>query len=177
VINTVTVDIVRKGISSSHLLVGDLDYIGMCGAYPQADLKINCTQQEFIDWVQKLRYGSDDKDRQQAIAYFQNLVTQQIFIKIPELLNQYDQNEWIHLRLLITARELAQLPFELVMPPMELCGDNKDVFPLCTAKRVTFTRETKQMGGRPYKWPVDSRVLFAWAQPGNPVPFQQHWDA
>ena len=79
----------------------------------------------------------------------------------------------MHLRLVTTPKEIAQLPFEMALTPIQLQNNTpQKPFFLNPDIKTTFTREVRHIAFKHYDWPFLPRILFAWAQPNNAVPWQ-----
>jgi hypothetical protein len=175
--HTVTIEILRTGESHNHELSEKTKYIALCGSHPHVDLTIDCTQATFSKNKKMLRYfESDEQQRQKGICFFEQLITK-IFDDIVPLRIEGQTKDWLHLRLVITPRELAQLPFELALTPKGFPGHPLEKFLLNPQKLTTLTREVRQVGPLKYNWPYKPRILFAWAGPGAEVPYREHSDA
>jgi hypothetical protein len=175
--HTVTIEILRTGESHSHELSEKTKYIALCGSHPHVDLTIDCNQTTFSKYKKMLRYfESDEQQRQKGILFFEQLITK-IFDDIVPLRVEGQTEDWLHLRLVITPRELAQLPFELALTPEGLRGHPLKRFLLNPQRLTTLTREVRQVGTLKYNWPYKPRILFAWASPNAEVPYREHSDA
>ncbi len=179
--NTFTVELVRSGPNYNQNL-GSVGYIGMCGSSPQVDIAINCTQKQFNRHTRNLRYGSsiDESKRAEAISFLKQLIGKQIFNNMPALVAETAKETGpLHLKLLVAAKELAQLPFELAIPPVKLYKPGNDEFEACKNRPIVITRATRQNSNVHYQWPFKPRILFAWAQPPDvaPVPWEKHLKA
>jgi hypothetical protein len=75
-----------------------------------------------------------------------------------------------HLRLVLSASELALLPFELALAPVGFPGAGQPLL-LQSLRPVTITRETRRVHEEQVVWPDRTRVLFVVASPPElPVP-------
>ncbi len=172
--HTVTIELLRTGESTGQALSEKTKYIALCGNYPQADLTINCNQSTFSKYKEKLRYlDADEKSRKEGIAFFENLITK-LLDDIDPLRIYGQTDDWLHLRLLTKSRELAQLPFELALTPKGFQGEHLKRFLINPQRLTTLTREVKQVGSSRYVWPHIPRILFAWAEPMDTVPHEDH---
>lgn len=175
--HTVIIEILRAGESHSHELSEKTKYIALCGSHPHVELTIDCNQETFSNYKKMLRYfESDEQQRQKGIRFFEQLITK-IFDDIVPLRIEGQTEDWLHLRLVITPRELAQLPFELALTPEGFMGHPLKRFLLNPQRLTTLTREVRQIGTLRYNWPYKPRILFAWAGPDAGVPYREHSDA
>ncbi len=80
-----------------------------------------------------------------------------------------------HLRLVLSASELALLPFELTLSPPGCPGEGQPLL-LQSLSPVCITRETRRVAQSQLVWPDETRVLFVVASPAGqePVPALAH---
>ncbi len=163
--NSLTIEILRKGQAVNQLLSSETDYVALVGTEPAIDLKIPCNQEEFNKFIALLRYNKKDAgSRQSSIDYFQDLITNIIQQVYPEQKADGTHDSFIHLRLVTTPKEIAQLPFELALTPSVLKDETSNTpFFINPRLKTTFTRELRQSSSRNYSWPFKPRILFAWA--------------
>jgi len=175
--HTVTIEILRTGESHNFELSKQRKYIALCGSYPHVDLSIDCEQATFSKYKKKLRYfDSDERQRQEGIRFFEQLLTK-IFDDLEPLRIEGQTEDWLHLRLVISPRELAQLPFEIALTPKGFRGYPLKRFLLNPQRLTTLTREVRQVGPLRYNWPYKPRILFVWADPCAEVPHREHSEA
>jgi hypothetical protein len=176
--NTIIIEILRNGQTVNQLLQKELNYIALCGPEVAKDFMIKCDQEIFDDHIKLLRYDTDESSRQLGIAFFQELITGIIDQIYPAELAKVLKKDFLHLRLVTTPKEIAQLPFEMALTPKELQNtpDRKPFF-INDDIKTTFTREVRHVYFDHYNWPVKPRILFAWARPGDDVPHIGHADA
>lgn len=177
---TIEIEILRTGQSLNLQLDSGNNYIALYGADPARDFTIPCTQADFDTHAALLRYKDGDEQKRLAgIGFFQALMSRIIGQVYPEDAARPGADDFLHLRLVATPKEIAQLPFELALTPAPLCEEGMPAAPFFVNPKlkITFTREVRQASARHYKWPHQPRILFAWAQPGNTVPHDEHLDA
>ncbi|HMK24995.1 MAG TPA: CHAT domain-containing protein [Chitinophagaceae bacterium] len=177
--NEIVIEILRDGQTVNQLLKSGTNYIALYGSDPAKDFMINCEQQEFNNYVKLLRYDNTNEiSRQSGIAFFQDLISGIIDKIYPAQIAQGIQNDMVHLRLVTTPKEIAQLPFEMALTPSVLQNEMpRTPFFVNPKIKTTFTRELRQLSFKQYNWPFKPRILFAWAQPNNKVPQQEHLKA
>lgn len=168
------IGIARTGKANNYLLNEDTKYISMCGNKPEVTFSIKCEQNDFIKVVNKLRYD-DPYSSAEAISYFKNLSTE-IFKDLQYL--EIDENELtpLHIRLVTTPLELAQIPFEFALAQPTKTGGKESFLLANPLRKITLTREVRQETEASYLWPHMPRILFAWAQPVAEltVPHEEH---
>jgi len=79
----------------------------------------------------------------------------------------------VHLRLTLSAAELALLPFELAEVPV---GSASSAVSIQTRPPVSLTRHVRTVSSEGLVWPDRPRVLFVSGNPDD-VPFAEHRDA
>ncbi len=175
--HTLTIELLRVGKPHDHALSKKIKYIALCGSHPPVDFSINCDQDTFINYKKKIRYfESNEQERQEGIHFFENLITK-ILDDIEPLRIEGQTEDWLHIRLVMTPKELAQLPFELALTPKGFQGQHSKKFLLNPQRLTTLTREVRQVASTRYSWPHKPRVLFAYAEPEDKVPHEDHFAA
>jgi hypothetical protein len=117
-----------------------------------------------------LRYNdADPSSASAAISFFEKLMAT-IFKNLKYLDHYRSDKGPLHIRLITTPMELAQLPFEFV--PSSWDAIETAMTPLLTdpERIITLTREVLLETDARYIWPKQPRILFAWAEPRNAVP-------
>ena len=166
------IELSRPGTPDNHNLSPDTRYIALCGTYPEVNVLVNCNQFKFFEVIKNLRYSNaNPAATRKAVAFCESLVTK-LFADLdyPDLQQQHD--EPLHIRLVANPMELAQLPFEFVRLPLNADIPATGAMLADPGRMVTFTREVRQKSDAGYVWPHVPRVLFAWAQPSETVPFE-----
>jgi hypothetical protein len=169
------IELTRTGKPHSKLLSRDNQYLALCGTNPEQTFSVDCDQDEFYDQIKNLRYNNaNPAATQKAIAFCQKLVTD-IFQRTKYMVRSLEDNEPLHIRLVVNPLELAQLPFEFVRVPLDTAVPVTATLLAEELKIVSFTREVRQESELRYEWPPMPRILFAWAQPSEDVPHEgQH---
>lgn len=171
---SIIIGISRPGDPDDVLLSPNVNYVSRCGTRPEKTFVINCKQNDFYNQVNRLRYNSGNPVyAKNAIDYFQKL-TGSAFNDLKYLEIDSADTSPFHIRLVTTPMELAQLPFEFVPANWDNAGP-ANVPLLANPNRViTLTREVLQESEARYVWPKQPRILFAWAQPSEDVPYEEH---
>jgi hypothetical protein len=176
--NSIAIELLRTGTPHNQTLSPGVTYLALCGAHPPAEFRINLEQYKFSRYLQLLRYKDGPRASSILLAReaLQEIITK-IFEEIPALQMEASTNDgWLHLRLVMTPRELAMLPFELALTPNGFQGARDKPFLLNPQRLTTITREVRQVAPKKHDWPAKPRILFAWAQPENAVPHAEHAD-
>jgi len=79
----------------------------------------------------------------------------------------------VHLRLVLSASELAALPFELAKIPVGPAAWAEGWLALQTRPPVVITRRTRNVSPEGVRWPTKPRVLFIASDPAD-IPFEEH---
>lgn len=174
--NSLIIGIARTGKPNNSVLNDETRYISTCGNKPEVTFSIDCGQDQFIRVINGLRYNDADPDSSsEAIAFFEDLATQ-LFKNLRYL--EIDENDPapLHIRLVTTPFELAQIPFEFALTPPNISGDQRIPLLANPQRKITLTREVRQESEAKYIWPSKPRILFAWAQqvPNLAVPHEEH---
>jgi hypothetical protein len=178
--HTVTIEIERIGPIAGNSLSRQTKYNISCENQPTVTLEIECDQPTFNEKKEILRYNDvKEEARLASIDFFGKLITgilNRISPPIALEINRHPE-EAFHLRLLMDAKELVQLPFELALNPNGVQGQPFVPFLLNQRRVITMTRSVKQTGSSEYKWPLDTRILFVSASPNESVPHDEHFKA
>jgi hypothetical protein len=164
------IGISRPGDADGVSLAPSNAYVARCGSFPEVSFSIKCKQLEFYEKVKELRYtDGDPTSSDDAIDFFQHL-TREIFDNLKYLDNVEKGKSSLHIRLITTPMELAQLPFEFVP------GKAEGSLPLLADpdRAITLTREVLQVSEARYVWPKQPRILYAWSEPTASVPHEKH---
>jgi hypothetical protein len=172
---TVTIELLRTGESAGFALSEKTKYIALCDDNPQVELTVNCDQKTFNKNKEFLRYTNTDILRKKGITFFGELIKDVLDKIVPYLMKDLT-DDLLHIRLVITSRELDQLPFELALTPIGFAGAGKQHFLINDLRLTTLTREARLVTSYRYNWPDIPRILFAWAEPECEVPHQKHED-
>ena len=181
---TVTLELLRHGPAHNQLLSPLTPYLALCENHAPVTLNVPFEHNQFLHRLSALTYefGSSDLAENQRRFQLQDTGRElsRLLCAIPGLtaeLNRLgeESKEIVHLRLVLSASELALLPFELVLAGNGFPGFGQPLslqnhVPLC------MTREVRRVQEKMAPWPKDAKVLFVWAQPpGLPaVPVPAH---
>jgi hypothetical protein len=176
---TVTLEILRHGPPHNQLLSPLTQYMALCGNMPASTLELPFEHAEFLLRFRNLQYKESADARilelQETARTMSNVLG-----KVPGLIRELKEDEGraaevIHLRLILSANELALLPFELANAPYGCPGAGQPLV-LQSQCPISLTREVRRVSSEE-NTPVPSdppRILFAAASPGGPVPFDAH---
>lgn len=178
--HTITLELLRHGPSHNQLLSPLTPYLALCENHGAVTLHVPFEHNQLLHRLEALNYRSDN-----AVRIFQLKDTAaelgKILGLIPGLTAEANKQDLFaepltHLRLIISASELALLPFELALAPAGLPGAGQHLL-LQPQMPICLTREVRRAPDNDLKWPEDSpQILFIAAAPpevGN-IPIEAH---
>ena len=127
---TVTVELLRHGSAHNQLLSPLTKYLGLCGNFGATSVRVPYEHQQFLSRLQVLRYsdgqGGDHELRKAIITETAQEITE-ILESLRGLTSELGTTDGeagavIHLNLVLSAAELAMLPFELANVPPGCAG-------------------------------------------------------
>ncbi len=167
----IKLEIMRHGSSHNQLLSPLTAYLAVCENEPVSSLQIPLTHADVVRSTRALSYQYDELERQGALHDAASKMAA-ILASMPGLMQQLGGTETAqHVRLILSAAELALLPFELAFLPQSLSHASKH---LLLQQNMVLTRETRRRVARTYDPNAEARVLFAFADPQAAVPAAAH---
>jgi hypothetical protein len=181
---TITLELLRHGPAHNQLLSPLTPYLALCENHAPVTVNLPFEHNQFLHRLTALTYEFGDSRIADDQRKFQLQDTgrelSRILSLIPGLtaeLNRHreESNEVIHLRLILSASELALIPFEVV-----LAGNGHPGFgqPLLLQNQapICLTRETRRVKDTQFQWTSHAKVLFVCASPAGlaPVPADAH---
>lgn len=176
---TITLELLRHGPAHNQLLSPLTPYLALCENHAAVTLNVPFEHNQFLFRLGALDYKHSDESRIFQLKDTAKVIGD-LLAMIPGLTaesNKEDNNkeQLTHLRLIISASELALLPFELAISPNGLPGAGQYLLlqpqlPLC------LTREIRRVPNENFQWPKKLRILFVAAAPpeaGN-IPLESH---
>lgn len=182
-ISTISLEFLRHGPAHNQLLSPLTQYLGLCGNYGANTVRVPYEHQEFLSLLESLRYndgGRNDVQRRQLDLNKTAEEMARIFASVPGLLSTLGQTPEgevtvIHLDLILSASELAMLPFELAKVPPGCAGGEGNRLLLQTLLPICLTRRVRSVSNENLVWPDKPKLLFIFAQPRYmSVPVRQH---
>ncbi|HZO52249.1 MAG TPA: CHAT domain-containing protein [Bryobacteraceae bacterium] len=182
-------ELLRHGPPNNQLLSPLTQYLAICENHPATTLQVPFEHNQFLHRLRALSYALGQESRA-----FQVKDTAQVLAdllgKVPGLVAEMnrddalnddsglrlrDPNRATHLRMILSASELALLPFELTLSPPGFPGSGQPLL-LQFKDPICMTREVRRVAERSWNWPQNPKVLFIYASPGNvgAVPWQDH---
>ena len=175
-LDTITLELVRKGPPHNQLLSQLTDYLALCGDFEAESVHLPFDHADFEERQQSLQYKASPEERDAQLEEFGHQMGD-LLGAVPGLIAALKaaKGDMTHLRLVVTPHELSLLPFEsTVVPKGAPGGDGKWL--LQTEAPVTITRKVRGVPEEHVRWPSEPRVLFAWASPSRvgSVPYEAH---
>lgn len=188
-VRTVSVEFLRAGPPHNQLLSPLTRYLAVCGDGRVGEITVPYEHSEFVRRLQSLRYLSPregerahqrNAERQAALIELSRQMSQ-ILSSIPGLTTQISPHhcgaELVHLQFVISAAELAMLPFELSGTLEQPGAAPGNYIQLNGKPLITMTRRSRGAVDQCVRWPTAPRILFVAADPEQPIPYQAHVDA
>ncbi|GAA4420184.1 hypothetical protein GCM10023187_55240 [Nibrella viscosa] len=176
---TITLELLRHGPPNNQLLSPLTPYLALCENHAAVTIYVPFEHNQFLHRLSGLRYEAGDNARLFELTDTAKIIGE-LLGGIPGLTaesNKSDQstNSLTHLRLIISASELALLPFELSLAPNGVPGAGQHLL-LQPQMPICLTREIRRVPGEQLQWPKKPRILFvAAAPPGvGDIPLQSH---
>ena len=177
-VSELKIELLRKGPPHNQLLSPLTEYIALCGEYAASTIHLPYEHRDFLDQLDALRY--EDKARRKVVLTRTANDMAGILSQIPGLVSEMVKAQHAHrgltnLRLVVSASELALLPFELATVPDDAPGAGMHLL-LQTQVPLTLTREVRHLGPLDIDWTRPPRILFASASPPGVgrVPLAEH---
>ena len=185
-IRQVKLEIFRSGPAHNQLLSPLTPYYAICGSEGGITIKFPFEHRQLLNRLTRLRYATktDNISSQQREAEVRELgeIIGRVLGQIPTLVSELghagSNDNLVHLRLSISAYELALLPYELAIGTNGFPASGSPLF-LQPHIPITITREVRHGQPLPIKWNRPPRILFVYACPEgfNLVPYQEHLEA
>ena len=177
---TITLELLRHGPSHNQLLSPLTPYMALCENHSAETLYVPIEHYQFLHRMKALSYQSKDE----TARTFQLADTAQLMGNllgaIPGLTAESNKPDGTderitHLRLILSASELALLPFELTQAPNGLPGSGQHLL-LQSQMPVCLTREIRRTDDDLFVWPRIPRILMIAASPPGvgDIPLPEH---
>jgi hypothetical protein len=180
-IRTVTVELLRAGPAHNQLLSPLTQYLGICGDSGAGVVSPPYEHATFLRRIRAMRYEGEGEDNKERLGVLRDIGVDMAKILgavpgLPGALNAHSGGgveTLVHLRMMLTASELAQLPFELSKMPIGPNSSDDSWLALQTRMPVCMTRRSRNVSTKGGSWPVFPRILFIAPDPAN-TPFLDH---
>lgn len=176
---TITLELLRHGVAHNQLLSPLTPYLALCENHAAVTLHVPFEHNQFLYRLRALGYKLQEESRLFQLQDTARTLSE-LLATIPGLTAESnkangDADQFTHLRLIISASELALLPFELALSPSGLPGAGQHLL-LQPQLPICLTREIRRVPGEQLQWPKKPRILFAAAAPPNvgAIPLEAH---
>jgi hypothetical protein len=180
-VRRVEVELLRQGPRHNQLLSPLTDYLAMCGDFPGGVVHVPWEHAEVLNLLDDLRYTVSSAEPSDRLAVVRDRAGAQLatmLAMIPGLAgvlagDTSDTGTLTHLRLVVSAAELAVLPFELAKVPVGAGSVGDQWLGLQPDRPVCITRHVRGATAAT-RWATSPRILVV---SGDDVPFAEHLDA
>ncbi|SED46687.1 CHAT domain-containing protein [Burkholderia sp. WP9] len=168
----ITLELLRQGPSHNQLLSPLTAYIALCENHSAVTLHVPFEHNQMLYRLRALSYQLGPEAREFQLGDTA-AVLGKLLGEIPGLTADLNRRgtdaaagdeQVTHLRLILSASELALLPFELATAPSGFPGEGQPLS-LQTQQPICITRETRRVPEGYLRWPSKPRILFAYASP------------
>ncbi|CAM3179596.1 CHAT domain-containing protein [Corallococcus soli] len=177
---TVTLELLRHGPAHNQLLSPLTPYLALCGNHDTETIQVGLEHLSLTRSLEQLRY---QQGRRMATFAMQDAAREvsHLLESIRSLTAELASSDpvegqrIIHLRLVLSASELALLPFELATSHVGMPGQGQPLA-LQTVTPVCLTREVRRVAASTLEWPTKPRILMVTAAPRevSAVPAREH---
>ena len=178
-VRNVTLELLRHGKAHNQLLSPLTQYLALSGNHSAVTLTVPLEHQQFLNRVRQLRYQSSAEERASWLREMADLMSTVLGGATPlvaELSGTCEQEYGLlNLELVLSASELALLPFELANAPEGMAGAGESL-QLQPQMPLTITRRVRRVSNPRFVWPIKPRILFVGASPGGvgAIPLEAH---
>jgi hypothetical protein len=176
---TITLELLRHGPPHNQLLSPLTPYLALCENHAAVTVQLTFEHNQFLHRLRALSYQLGPEPRAfqlQDTAVALGVLLAGVPGLTAELSRQSQQGEsHAHLRLIVSASELALLPFELALAPNGFPGAGRPLL-LQNALPLSLTREVRRVQEEHLHWPKRPKILFIAASPqgAGAVPLESH---
>lgn len=166
---TISVELLRAGPPHNQLLSPLTQYLALCDGHAAETLRLPFEHHDFVLQMQALRYqqGPELNWRARFAQVARDMA--EVLGQIPGLATtlgrgRTDGGELVHVEAVLSASELALLPFEAADSPATFASAG---LPLSvqTVLPVSLTRRNRRYSGADVKWPRRPKILVVVASP------------
>ena len=177
-VRRVEVELLRRGPRHNQLLSPLTDYLAVCGDFPGGVVHVPYEHAEVLALLDDLRYTVSAAEPTERLAVLRDRAGTQLaamLATVPGLAGMLagdHATELTHLRLVVSAAELAVLPFELAKVPVGAGSTGDEWLALQPDRPLCITRQVRGVTAAGH-WPTEPHVLVV---SGDDVPFAEHLD-
>ncbi|MEZ5352399.1 MAG: CHAT domain-containing protein [Bryobacteraceae bacterium] len=187
---TITVEILRRGPAHGQLLSPLTEYLALCGNRDAETLRVPFEHRQLLTALNALYYR-DSKVTQQLqledAASALGRMLGELRGLVAELSDGSDRKadsgdrkadsantkDMVHLRLILTASELALLPLELARSAPGMPGSGQHLA-LQNEVPLSITREIRRVTDQRLQWPGRPKILFLASAVAGKIPMEAH---
>lgn len=176
---TIRLELLRHGPPHNQLLSPLTDYLALCENHPAASIQIPFEHAEFILRLKALQYKNGTTETRLEVEDMARPITRMLS-SVPGLIRELaehagDAAPLFHLRLILSANELALLPFELADAPPGFVGAGQSLL-LQSQAPVCITREVRRVSADDASFGelTAPKILMVAAGVAGPVPLEAH---
>jgi CHAT domain/D-alanyl-D-alanine carboxypeptidase/Putative peptidoglycan binding domain len=189
----ITLELMRHGSDHNQLLSPLMPYLAVCENAPVTSLQQPFEHEELMTRLSALSYpnggtGASEFVESQRAHQLSDLgralgrmlsavpgLTSAIGVALNDLsLKDNRARNFLNLRLVLSAKELALLPFEALISPPGFPGSGQHLL-LQLSLPFSITRESRRSARTFYQAAEEPKILFVYCNlPGNEVPHQAH---
>ena len=183
---TLSLELLRHGTSHNQLLSPLTPYLALCENHPAVTLQLPVEHNQMLHRLSALSYRLSEESRSFQLQDTARMLAD-LLGNIPGLTADMNRPGGAlsiaqagadasadacagppitHLRLVLSASELALLPFELTLSPPGCPGEGQPLL-LQGLSPVCITRETRRVAETAVVWPNQTRVLLVVAAPAS----------
>ena len=175
---TVTLELLRHGPAHNQLLSPLTPYLALCGNHPAETVHVGFEHLQFHRYLEHLRPSKGKRPAPLSTmdaAREVSRLLESIRALTAELASSdpIEGQRMVHLRLVLSASELALLPFELATSNTGMPGQGQPLS-LQTVAPLCLTREVRRVAAATFQWPHQPRILMVTASPRASVPEREH---
>ncbi len=180
-VRLVNVEFLRPGPPQNQLLSPLTQYLAVCGDAGAGVVTVPYEHATFERKLKELRYETGDPGDRLAMLHDIGVDMGRILGSVPGLAGSLATDPGqagllVHLRLTLSATELALLPFEIAKGPIGPNATAESWLAIQTRPPVCLTRNIRTVSPEGVVWPHVPRILFVAGDPAN-IPYKEHRDA
>jgi hypothetical protein len=177
-IKLVHVEFLRAGPAYNQLLSPLTEYLAISGDSGAGVVSVPYEHAVFERRLKELRYETGAPADRQAMLHATGVEMGRILGSVPGLpgalaIDPNHTGTLIHLRITLSASELALLPFEVAKVPVSQATSGESWLSIQTRPPVCVTRNIRTVSPEGVVWPDRPRILFITGDPDN-VPYAEH---
>jgi len=169
---TIRLELLREGPPHNQLLSPLTRYLALCNNRAPEAFRLEIEHADFLRWQPNFDSPLGDGLRQARVEVTRILGS---IRSLAAELSGGAPTDWNHVHLVLSAAELASMPFEIALAAPGMPGEGQPLF-LQAEHPITLTRESRRQSTSTLRWPESPRILLAAASPNGfkRVPLDAH---